>query len=367
MRDTLILEPNSKRVNKMPDSNPNSNTGVSVPAKRGGWRRLFLWSVLTGAVLFVSFLILLTVLTVPNLRRDVAPPEVSGAHRVSRRTIPESPGVLPSASSESAIAPSRPPSGGPSLFNLDDFPHLSPTMRTLSQAWLDQCGETSRALDSIPDPDRRNQMLHFLKIRKDKMRAFLNAPLEWKDQTFKEAESRTWRARSIYYGGIFDFCPELDATLRKEANRSNVLSERMAFEYYASLKMWDLAADACGWADREASYQHEFLKAWRRGRELPADPESLAGYREVNTWDEEVYCLRQMGGRGLVALTARSYQQAVGARMKGQENSTLFQIVRLGTAPLLIPTVLAPASQERGRARNQTPETGNPLKEGTQK
>lgn len=363
----------------------DSNTGVSVPTKRGGWRRFFLRSALAGAVLFVSLLILLTVLTVPNLRREVAPPEVSGAHRVTR-TVPEQTNSSSPASPKPTSPRSDVPSGPPSLFNLDDFPHLSPTMRTLSQAWLDQCEETSRALDSIPDPDRRNQMLHFLRIRKDKMRAFLNAPLEWENQTFKEAESRTWRARSIYYGGILDFSPELDTTIRKEAIRSNVLSERMAFEYYASRKMWDLAADACGWADRETSCHNEFLKAWqlgwadretfshnefrrawRRGKQPPADPESLAEYREVNTWDEEVYCLRQMGGRGLVALTARSYQQAVGDRMKGQEHSTLFQVVRLGTAPLLIPTVLNPASQERSQARNQTPETGNPLKEGTQK
>jgi hypothetical protein len=349
----------------MPDSNPDSNPGVSVPAKRGGWRRFFLWSALTGAVLVVSFLILLTVLTVPNLRREVAPPEVSGTHRIGR-TAPESPSVLPPASSESATSPSQVSAKTPSLFNLDDFPHLSPTMRTLSQAWLDQCEETSRALDSIPNPELRDRMLQFLRIRKDKMRAFLNAPLKWEDQTFKDAESRIWRGRSIY--GVGGRSPEeLDATLRKEANRFDVLSKRMSFEYYASRKMWDLAADACGWADREASYQHEFLKAWRRGRELPADPESRAGYREVNTWDEEVYCLRQMGGRGLVALTARSYQQAVGARMKGQENSTLFQVVRLGTAPLLIPTVLNPASQKRAQERHQTPATGKILEDGTQK
>ncbi len=334
--------------------NANSDNTPSTPPKRGGWRRFFLWAALAGGVVFVLLLVILIALTVPNLRREVAPPEVSGGHRVSR-TVPEHTITASPASPESANSPSDVPAGAPSLFNLDDFPHLSPHMRTLSLAWLDQCEETSRTLDGITDPKVHARMLQFLRIRKDKMRAFLNSPLEWEDQAFKDAESRIWRARAIY--GMIDPFPELADTIRKETIRFNVLSERMTFEFYASQEMWDLAADFCGRADRQAFHHSEFLGSFQKVKRPPEDPEFLAGYREMNTWDEEVYCLRQTGGRGLVALTARSYQQAVGARMKGQENSTLFQVVRLGTAPLLIPTVLKPASQKRSQARNQTPGT----------
>jgi hypothetical protein len=134
--DTLKYRHNSRKINLMTKLNANSDNTPSTPPKRGGWRRLFLWGALAGGVVFVLLLIILIALTVPNLRREVAPPEVSGAHRVTQSqnspehlTLPTS-GTLSVSVSTSGTQP----------FNLDDFPHLSPTMRKMTQEWLDQIG-----------------------------------------------------------------------------------------------------------------------------------------------------------------------------------------------------------------------------------
>ncbi|HPS02973.1 MAG TPA: hypothetical protein PLA90_15650, partial [Candidatus Sumerlaeota bacterium] len=108
--------------------------------------------------MFFAFLV---VITIPNLWREVAPPEISGPNRVegnaAKPSAPPTPRTL-SGSADVSTSGTRP-------LNLDDFPHLSPTMRKLAQGWLDQCAETDRLIAAISDPALRAQALSLLKDR----------------------------------------------------------------------------------------------------------------------------------------------------------------------------------------------------------
>ena len=48
---------------------------------------------------------------------------------------------------------------------------------------------------------------------------------------------------------------------------------------------------------------------------------------EMNTWNEEVYCWRQLGGRGVVSLAARSYQNTIRNTSLEERHPSLFAIL----------------------------------------
>ncbi|HNY27666.1 MAG TPA: hypothetical protein PKH31_09825 [Candidatus Sumerlaeota bacterium] len=175
----------------------DSNIPSPMPPRKAGWRRFFLWTLLGTGVLFFLALVLLIALTVPNLRREVTPPEVSGAHRVGQsKNAPDHPTAPTSGTLSVSVSPS-----GTSPLNLDNFPHLSPTMRKMTQDWLDRCAETDRALAAIADPALRAQMAELLKDRGN-MRAFLNLPLEWENLPYEEAHNHVWEWHNWEEGQI---------------------------------------------------------------------------------------------------------------------------------------------------------------------
>jgi len=316
----------------------DSNIPSPTPLRKGGWRRFFLWAALAGGVVFILFLSALIALTVPNLRREVTPPEVSGAHRVTQsKNSPD----RPTAPTSGTLSVSTSTSGTSPL-NLDDFPHLSPTMRKMTQEWLDRCAETDRALAAIADPVLRAQAAELLKDRGN-MRAFLNLPLEWGSRSYEEAYRRVWEWHHVPEGDtntylppmpyslycdkdfawglqFIETCPEFKMAIGKEISYIPRAFERMNFELCVSKGAhWDIAAFYC-------NYRHAYFSPDRGG--VPIIPKSEnerkqyeewgkldawthEEWRKQYTWDEEVYCLRQMGVKGLPFLTVSSYQHAL--------------------------------------------------------
>lgn len=289
---------------------------LTSPPPKKHFGRFLLWAALVGGLCFFLFLVLLAAVTTPNLRREVAPPEISGVKQKGRLS-----GASDSPTSKALPASGGVTSGTQPLLNLDDFQHLSPKMRELAQAWLDQCAETDRTLDSIAEPVLRARIAAFLEGREEKMRTFLNFPLEWGDQPFQktldalalyrfsnrdETDNDTWKL-------LLQQCPEFAAVFEKERCRSSLLKFRLSFEFCAERQHWNSAAEWCAAADRMSHLDYP----------------DLAPLRDMNGWDEEIYCWRQMGPSGLAALTARSYQRALDARMEDRPTRPFYHRLRM--------------------------------------
>jgi len=333
----------------MVDSNANSNTPTSPPTKRGGWRRLFFWGFLaSGGGLFVLLVFLISV-TVPNLRREVPPPDISGPQQVSQsQSSPDHP-------TSKTLSISSPTSGTQSFLNLDEFPLLSPKMRKLTQAWLDQLDTTSQALETISDPAQRAQVLAYLTASRERIREILNLPLKWDNQTFEDTD-RYLNARSVHpyseipnpampsfkdYGewNLFrSTYPEFDKAFQQEEFNSFILTYRMGFEFYIHNGHWNSAAYNCIVADK----RH-------------CSTSTLRG--DMNSWEEEVYCLQQMGAPGWAGLAGRSYQRALDSRWQDQPVINKFQATlrMVGYLPLAVPHAI-----KRKKARESESAAKNP-------
>jgi len=228
-------------------------------------------------------------LTLPNLR-EVPPPEISGPGQVA-----PSQGSPDSPTSKTLTVDA---SGKPGIPRLDDFPHLSPPMRELVRTWIAQCEETNQALDTIPDPTQRAQVIAFLVNGRENLRKLLNCPLEWGKLPYEEAyeHATEYLAQSLYNSEWPSGDLKKVRTVQgKEGRASGLLSRRIALEFFAYNRQWNVAAESIG---RDSEFYHFLQEA---GDEYP----------EASTWNEEIYAWRQMGGRGLVGLTARSCQRAL--------------------------------------------------------
>ncbi|HNY28740.1 MAG TPA: hypothetical protein PLA90_05020 [Candidatus Sumerlaeota bacterium] len=330
----------------MSESNTNSNTPPSIPPKRWGWRRLFLWGVLAGGGCLFLFLVLLAGITLPNLWRKVPPPEISGPQRVSGNASDQP--ASKTSSSETFT------SGTLTTLNLDDYPHLSPKMRELAQAWFEQYRKTIEALDTIPDPVLRAQAAATLE-NLWKMQLFLKLPLEWGNQTHWNAFAGIVTLDVQMRGGVSAYqqdinelvcpgmnkgkspfqqlsseCPEFTEIFRKEASYFVALTSRMQFELAAYHQKWIRAEFDC----------------WTNNTFALMAPEGGV-LRDAYSWEDEVYCLRQLGGRGITALVARSYQRALDSHVANRLPESLFLKVRGVGNLVLIPTVLRPYGDEQ--------------------
>ncbi|HNY29211.1 MAG TPA: hypothetical protein PKH31_17700, partial [Candidatus Sumerlaeota bacterium] len=132
-----------------------SDVTASPSPKRGFWRRLFLWGLLGGGVLFGVLGVFLIGIALPDLRREVAPPEISGMEQIARvDNTRETPRLDDAPTSKTAALDLS----GQVVLNLDDFPHLSPTMRREAETWI-KTWNTRIVPDTlaIEDPVLRNQ------------------------------------------------------------------------------------------------------------------------------------------------------------------------------------------------------------------
>jgi phosphoglycolate phosphatase-like HAD superfamily hydrolase len=297
------------------------------PVKRGGWGRFLFRIIRWGGICLFLFLAFLIAITVPNLRREVAPPEISGPEQVARNATKS-----PASPTSSTLTVSSPTSGTQPLLNLDDFPHLSPTMRKLAQGWVDECAETDRLIAAISDPALRAQALSLLKDRETRMLAFLNLPLEWESQSYREAFDHLielLRSQNPYgeacdeirrlYRGLLpkenlresiEFLqefPELADSLGKEVIRLGVMTGRMHFEMSVRNHLWNLAA--LDFFENERDLRASFYD------QKPNDVWIRACWAEANTREEGVYCMRQARGAGVGWLTAYSYQRTLDSLM----------------------------------------------------
>jgi len=300
----------------------------------------------------------LLAVTLPNLYRDLPTPQISGPQQIARNAseYPPSNTQTTDASTSETVA----------TLNLNDFPHLSPTLRSLTQAWLDQCTETDLVVSAITDADLRAQALEFLKHR-GKMRLFLNLPLEWENLTYEESFKRLFQLShnkgpygrnylelqayllqdwlpKQYAGGderivFLKKCADFSDAFGKEMFRFSILENRMRFEFGIESRHWNQTIWCCYTANSLSHYgylTHPHQDEWQRKQ-----------WDEVNTWDEESYCLRQMGWRGLVYLTDRSYQRALDNQM--DEKLRRGFLYKTLTAPgifVALRTTIRPSIQE---------------------
>lgn len=363
----------------MSESRANDNTNAeSATRRKSGFWRVFKWAALAaggGLVLLLGFVV---VVAVPELRREVPPPEISGPDRVASK-----PSDLPSSSTSTTRSVDPPISGTSAILNLDDFPHLSPTMRSLTQAWLDQCAETDRALDRISDPTLRAQAAAFLENRK-KIRALLNLPLEWDELEYREVVQKAERLKWQSYGNsrfyyalrgldigisagstpedviarrierierlidvssnnsifrerdsleqsflqVMKGCPELAALFSKETMKIEPIESRIGFELDAHRRKWLMAA-ASGFRDN------------CRGQVFPPQTD------RVVSRDEEAYALRQSGIRGKVALITHSCQDAlIKSRVEDRIPRPLYQKTQTAGDLAIVFLVVNPANKE---------------------
>lgn len=159
------------------------------------------------------------------------------------------------------------------------------------------------------------------------MRAFLNCPLNWDGKKFYLAlHNMLWWKFDTLYGPnsfplseylldavtpgegfedqyrLFEQCPEFKNAFKMELYGGWALNTRMTFEYNTQSGQWNNAALT-------------FLMADKMRRQMRFGPRSRELYEAVS-WDEEVYCMRQMGGRGLAMLTASSGLRALSSRLE---------------------------------------------------
>jgi len=215
-------------------------------------------------------------------------------------------------------------------------------MRKLAQSWLDQCEETSKALDAITDPALRVQAVGYLKDR-EKVWAFLNHPLEWGRQGFEANQKATENLRlgrpysaereriyagpEIVYTASGEFssgsgksleevkefqkkCGEFVRAFQKEKTQFEALERRAFFEFCVQDGQWVHAAVAC---DRNARQSQGGDNFQFFSGEYHRTPE----FGEVSTWDEELYCLQQ-SNLGASYKTLRSYQHLLDSRLQGR-------------------------------------------------
>jgi hypothetical protein len=326
--------------------NEGAKTGAATRRKSGFWR-VFKWAALAGGGGLVLLLGLLVAIAVPDLRREIPPPEISGPDRVASNS-----------SDLSTSSTSRTQSGGDStsgtsaVLNLDDFPHLSPTMRSLTQAWLDQCAETDQALDRISDPTLRAQAAVLLENR-GKMHALLDFPMEWDKFEWIEGFNQINKLRvkpfgelSVYFSlsklrdphcnledrialevekiefrfytsrainqkinrneqallSVMKGCPEFVIAFSKEMPKVDSIKRRMHIELAVHHRKWLQVT-------KEGFYNEAW--GWDLNHILPG--ESLYVSR-----DEEAYALRQLGIRGGVGLVTRSCEVALKSHMENR-------------------------------------------------
>jgi hypothetical protein len=317
----------------MTNPNPDPNPSSSPSPKRGLGHRLFLWGLLGGGFLFLLMALFLISITLPNLR-EVPPPEISGPHQVVQSQKPLNSPTSPTSQTLTVDA-----SGKPGIPRLDDFSHLSPPMRELVRTWIARCEETNQALDTIPDPTLRAQVIAFLTNGRENLRKFLNCPLEWGKLPYEEAyeHATEYLAQPLYNsewpsGNL----KEIRTIYSKEGRTADSLSRRTSLEFFAYNHQWNVAV--------RTPIDDSLLSLWCQ--------EAGYEYPESSTWNEEVYSWRQMGGRGLVGLTARSCQRALrNTQLKNRHPRLYGALDSVTTIPIGIILQMDPGKTELGENR----------------
>jgi len=303
---------------------PPNSIPPSPPARR--FHSVRFWTNVGCGFFLFLFLVFLFITVIPDLCRRVPPPEISGRNATESEP-PDSDPI--ETGKDGPDATSRTLAVTLSLPNLDDFPSLSPRMKELARTWLDQCAETSQALAAISDPVEREQARAYLKEQREKIHAILALPGNWDRQAFQNMNRWYFMPSENERGGIYTIgredyllirSPEFRAAFQEEATRFWTLSERMAFEFYVHEGDWKLAAESCAIADRYSSWEHSSYLRWDK----------------MNSWEEELYCLRQMGAPGLPCLLGRSYQRAFDSGWSAQspDNKRMVELRHWGYLPL---------------------------------
>jgi hypothetical protein len=322
----------------------NTPHSPSIPEKLGFWRRFLFRGILIGGIGLILLLAFLIVITVPNLRREVAPPEISGPEQAERNRNASPSSTAPTSGTLSGTA-SDSTSGTHPILNLDDYPHLSPKMRELAQAWLDQCAKTDKALETITDPVLRAQFLEFLKKCRKNIQVFLNEPLKWDKYTGRDGAGyvgHKWD-KFPYYSSPNAISsikngddwmqfkkahPEFSRAFAEESFGMDPLFERMEFEFAVYNHRWNVASYTCAMND-------------------------FYPLTHPNSWEEELYCIRQMGVPGWACLAGRSYQHALDSQRQGQVPSSGFQsyLRFAGHLPIIVIYNKSKAQEDKSQAK----------------
>ncbi len=285
----------------------SSASSSSTSSKRGFWRRLFRWCLLGGGIFFGVFLVFLVKITLPDLRREVAPPEISGPEQIARvDNTRENPQLGDAPTSKTAALDQS----GRVILDLDDFPHLSPTMRREAETWV-RTWNTRIVPDilAIEDPDLRKQKWDLTSEYIEILRSHLNLPVEWETLSNATAYEKTEACSSYWHNKPLLAHPGFSA-----------LQERLRFERAVYYEDWAEAVgfrDTGVWAKRVASngmqYSSDF--DWRDLGNAGVET-GVSRPTDRDFWNERVYCWRQMGFVGQLGLVANSYERSLRTQMR---------------------------------------------------
>jgi hypothetical protein len=262
---------------------------------------------LGGISLLFMGLLLLIGLTLPDLRREVTPPEISGVEQIARvDNTRETPRLDDAPTSKKAALDLS----GQVVLNLDDFPHLSPAMRREMETWI-KTWNTRIVPDTlvIKDPVLRNQNWEVLSRYVEVIRSYLNLPLEW-----GKISNATVVAREDTYS------PERNRVAGIGYPDDGGLQERMRFERAVCYEDW---AEAVGFKDTGVTAEtvgpdgmrycgnfgwHDMGDAGVLAKVVPTV--------DQDTWNERMYCWRQMGIAGQLGQVANSYERSLRTQIR---------------------------------------------------
>lgn len=265
--------------------------------------RLVLW--MLGVFLLVS--LSLIGISLPNLTREVSPPEISGPRQI-KKIAPNGETTRP-GENETTPRPDDAPTSrtvildasGREILNLRDFPHLSPTMRLLAEEWITAWKELEKIAEADSDSTTSARAQQKLVQTAQYIPGYLNFPLEWGKISYQEALDKEFNfllqngfARNSILGALPDEQVALPFAMRLDSicfdMRSRLLSE--------------LAIQHGEWRDSILAFSQ--INTYRRHQEY-YDSSQIA----QRCWEDELYCWRQMGLAGQVGLIARSYEKRI--------------------------------------------------------
>jgi hypothetical protein len=278
------------------------------PGKKKKW----FWRLLIGGLAAFGLVSLgLIGISLPDLTRKVSSPVISGPRQLEK-TARDGETALPDGNGETPRSDDAPTSrtvlvdaSGREILNLRDFPHLSPTMRYLAEEWIVAWKELAPAQDL--DQESTTTLYIQEKIGKsvEAFRQYLNLPQEWEKIPYQEALDK----ESIMRMKASSVLADLRAVLAGKRNDS-LLYDSSLLQYktldrdMGNRMQSELAIQHGEW--RDAVHALFRFNTYRRDAErydsLPVTQQS---------WEDELYCWRQMGVAGQIGLIARSYEESI--------------------------------------------------------
>jgi len=282
----------------------------SVSSSRSWKKRLGCLALWMLGVFLIGSLVLIGI-SLPNLTREVSPPEISGPRQLEK-TARDGETTRP-GEDETTPRPDDAPTSrtvildasGREILNLRDFPHLSPTMRYLAEEWIVAWKELNLEAGTVSDSTTRTLIQEKMQRLVEGMKRYWDLPRAWENATHHDSIYKIIeieRENSLNLGILSTLCrinevgsPEEWAGL-KSIHRN--MEGRMVSELAIQDGEWDFAISSF--------------------RQFVDDSSSSPMTQQC--WEDEIFCWRQMGLAGRIGLVARSYDKRLPQRESNLEN-----------------------------------------------